>query len=193
MCFPLLGPNGIGISPDGKWLYVAESFSSDLIRFEIAGPGVIRPSPGGIFSHGEQFVGSPSGKSHFDSLAVDSSGRIVCATQPVGLTIFETDGGYSQISLPDPRHDQHLLRRGRSANCIRYSVRNRSAPRAAVGSTRTAPCIQRMNTAIDQAYNAECLRQLAKIRLPRFVVRSSGRRGWNRNPHYTRIKPPSMP
>src|SRR5208337_4829551 len=48
---PMVHPNGIGLSPDGDTLYVAESLTGRLWAFEITGPGEIRrqpwPSPNG--------------------------------------------------------------------------------------------------------------------------------------------------
>src|SRR6185437_4507859 len=54
---PILTPNGIGLSPDGAVLYVAETETARLWAFDIAEPGVVRkapfPSPhGGRFIHG---------------------------------------------------------------------------------------------------------------------------------------------
>lgn len=39
--FPLDTPNGIGLSPDGKTLYVAETMAARLWAFEVVGPGEI--------------------------------------------------------------------------------------------------------------------------------------------------------
>src|SRR3954447_6390777 len=48
---PMVHPNGIGLSPEGDRLYVAESLTGRLWGFEITGPGEIRrepwPSPNG--------------------------------------------------------------------------------------------------------------------------------------------------
>lgn len=39
--FPLENPNGIGLSPDGKRLYVAETYTCKLWGFDVASPGKI--------------------------------------------------------------------------------------------------------------------------------------------------------
>ena len=74
----MLTPNGIGLSPDGKTLYVAETETARLWAFEVTAPGEIRklpwPSP-----HGGRIVAGLGGYRRFDSLAVTSSGRICVA------------------------------------------------------------------------------------------------------------------
>ncbi|TAK53740.1 MAG: SMP-30/gluconolactonase/LRE family protein [Gammaproteobacteria bacterium] len=98
------GPNGIGLSPDGRWLYVAETYTSQLYRFEVSAPGEIRFSETlGFGSPGGYFVGAPGGLSFFDSLAVDSAGAVIVANGGEGrLTVFPPDGGACQhIALPD--------------------------------------------------------------------------------------------
>ncbi|MBZ5541631.1 MAG: SMP-30/gluconolactonase/LRE family protein [Acidobacteriia bacterium] len=100
---PFMGPNGIGLSPDGNWLYVAESFTHHLYKFEIAGPGEIKRSPSPFPEHGGYFVGGPDGMAFFDSLALDSAGYVVVATPGAGiLTVFHPrNGAYQKIPMPD--------------------------------------------------------------------------------------------
>jgi gluconolactonase len=80
-------PNGIGLSPDGKTLYVAETDTARLWAYEITGPGEIRrapwPSP-----HGGWIVAGLPGYNRFDSLAVASSGAI-CVAGVESCSIFE--------------------------------------------------------------------------------------------------------
>lgn len=80
-------PNGIGLSPDGKTLYVAETDTARLWAYEITGPGEIRrapwPSP-----HGGRIVAGLPGYQRFDSLAVASSGAI-CVAGVESCSIFE--------------------------------------------------------------------------------------------------------
>ncbi|MGQ3275611.1 MAG: SMP-30/gluconolactonase/LRE family protein, partial [Shinella sp.] len=49
VAYPLVGPNGIGLSPDGKTLYVAETSSGRLWSWRVDAPGVLAkadwPSP----------------------------------------------------------------------------------------------------------------------------------------------------
>src|SRR3974390_3179782 len=41
IAFPVLSPNGCGLSPDGKVLYVADTENARLWAFDIASPGVL--------------------------------------------------------------------------------------------------------------------------------------------------------
>ncbi len=78
MVFPMDGPNGIGLSPDEKILYVAETPTGRLWSFDLDGPGEFagtgKQKVGGPV-RGDLIVGLP-GHQLFDSLAVDSAGNI---------------------------------------------------------------------------------------------------------------------
>jgi gluconolactonase len=95
--FPMVTPNGIGLSPDVTTLYVAETEPARLWAFDIVEPGVVRkepwPSP-----HGGRLVAGVGGYQRFDSLALDAEGRICVATL--------VNGGITVIS-PDGRHVEH--------------------------------------------------------------------------------------
>ena len=94
---PMMTPNGIGLSPDGATLYVAETEAARLWAFPIEAPGVVKkepwPSP-----HGGRLVAGMGGYQRFDSLAVQADGRICVATL--------VNGGITVIS-PDGRHVEH--------------------------------------------------------------------------------------
>ena len=66
VAFPCLTPNGIGLSPDGKVLYVAETEPARLWAFDITAPGVVNkqgwPSP-----NGGRLVTGLGGFQRFDS------------------------------------------------------------------------------------------------------------------------------
>ena len=48
VAFGLNGPNGVGLSPDGDRVYVAESFTGRLLAWDVTGPGKVRsPAPNG--------------------------------------------------------------------------------------------------------------------------------------------------
>ncbi len=91
--FPLDGPNGIGISPDGGTLYVSETPSARLWAFDIAAPGEVALKPGLRGPSGRLLYSAP-GVSAFDSLAVEACGNICVAT--IGLP------GTCGISVIDP-------------------------------------------------------------------------------------------
>jgi gluconolactonase len=100
--FPMLTPNGVGLSPAGDWLYVAETVTGRLWAFDVVAPGEIKrrpfPSPNG----GTLVAGLP-GYQLFDSLAVDAAGNICIATlYNGGITIISPDGGtIEHLPMPD--------------------------------------------------------------------------------------------
>ena len=73
------GANGIGISPEGETLYVAETETGRLWAFDILGPGVLRKSPWPS-PHGGNLLCQLPGFRRLDSLAIAASGNIVVAT-----------------------------------------------------------------------------------------------------------------
>jgi gluconolactonase len=87
--FPLENPNGIGLSPDGKRLYVAETFTAKLWAFDVEAPGQLAKSES-LTGSGGKFLYGAGGYSWFDSLGVDSDGNVCVAT--IG------NGGISVIS-----------------------------------------------------------------------------------------------
>ena len=97
VAFPMITPNGVGLSPDEKTLYVAETESARLWAFDIVEPGVAKKQPWPS-AHGGRLVAGVGGFQRFDSLALDADGRICVATL--------VNGGITVIS-PDGRHVEH--------------------------------------------------------------------------------------
>ncbi|WP_428532955.1 SMP-30/gluconolactonase/LRE family protein [Rhodopila sp.] len=99
---PILTPNGIGLSPDGKTLYVAETETARLWAFDVLAPGVLAkapfPSP-----HGGRLMVGLGGFQRFDSLAVDAAGNVCVATLVNGSVNVVAPGGglRRQIPMPD--------------------------------------------------------------------------------------------
>lgn len=99
--FPLDGPNGIGLSPDGRRLIVAETWAGRVWYWEISEPGEVFSGmgPGG----GTLLAGLP-GFQLFDSLAVEASGNVCVATLVNGaITVISPQGSViEQIPTNDP-------------------------------------------------------------------------------------------
>ena len=102
VAFPMLTPNGVGLSPDGNTLYVAETEPARLWAFDLAGPGEIRrqpwPSP-----HGGRLVTGSANFQRFDSLAVDCAGNICVATLVHGgISVISPDGAsVRHVPMPE--------------------------------------------------------------------------------------------
>lgn len=99
---PIDEPNGIGLSPDGATLYVAQTESARLWAFKLNGPGVARTGHGPGLGGRLLFV-CPDLR-WFDSLAVEAGGNICVGTLLQGaITVVSPDGGLvEQIPLDDP-------------------------------------------------------------------------------------------
>lgn len=77
----MITANGIGLSPDGKILYVAETLTGRLWAFDVIAPGELRKRTWPSMYGGWLVAGLP-GETRLDSLAVSASGNICVA----GLT-----------------------------------------------------------------------------------------------------------
>jgi gluconolactonase len=101
--FPLENPNGIGLSPDGKRLYVAETYTAKLWAYDLDGPGKLLHAEG-LTMAGGHFLFGAGGYSWFDSLAVEAGGNICVATIGVGLiSVISPEGVLvDQVTTGDP-------------------------------------------------------------------------------------------
>lgn len=101
--FPLIGPNGIGLLPDGQSVIVAETSSGRLWQYRISGEGqfepVAWPSP-----TGGELMAALSGFQRYDSLAVEACGNVAVATLRLGGVNVVSPAGLlvERIALPDP-------------------------------------------------------------------------------------------
>ena len=89
--FPSNNPNGVGLSPDGKTLYAAETYTCRLMKFNVTAPGKVAPDAGpggpGIPLY------RPAGWKFFDSLAVEASGNVCVATiGECGISVVSPEG-----------------------------------------------------------------------------------------------------
>jgi gluconolactonase len=89
----LHGPNGVGLSPGGDRVYVAESFTGRVLAWNVEAPGTVQsPAPTVI----------EATKGHFDSLALEADGAVVVASLYDGLCIVQPDGsGHEYVAMPD--------------------------------------------------------------------------------------------
>lgn len=101
--FPLEGPNGIGLSPNEDTLYVAETFTGRLWAFPLASPGVVDVG-GGVRPHGGRLLASIDGYFLYDSLGVDSLGRVCVATiGQGGISVVDPhENNAYLVPMPDP-------------------------------------------------------------------------------------------
>lgn len=89
--FPLDAPNGIGLSPAGDRVYVAETYTGRVWAWDVPEPGVASGS-GLLEPHGDLLAGLP-GLQYLDSLAVDSRGNVCVGTLVNGgITVISPDG-----------------------------------------------------------------------------------------------------
>ena len=94
-------PNGVGLSPDEKTVYMADTMTARLWAFDLAAPGQITPAAPPF--HKGRVVATMPGLQYFDSLAVLASGRVAVATiSNGGITTISSDGEHTHTMFPDP-------------------------------------------------------------------------------------------
>jgi len=82
-------PNGIGLSPDGKTLLVAETFAADLLAFPILAPGEL----------GEQRLFGKLPEGYYpDGFCLDEEGYVlVCGPLGGGIVVFDPTGQVVEV------------------------------------------------------------------------------------------------
>src|SRR4051812_34467148 len=91
--FGMLPANGIGLSPDEKTVYVAETPTARLWAFDVGAPGEVKPAD--VIYRGERGrpIAGLGGYQMFDSLAVEASGNVCVATLVSGcISVIAPDG-----------------------------------------------------------------------------------------------------
>jgi gluconolactonase len=101
--FPLDAPNGVGLSPDGSRLYVAETHTGRVFWWDITGPGEVAGGDSVTGNGGTLLAGLPD-MQLLDSLAVDGQGWVCVGTLVNGgITAISPDGTkVDHVPLPDP-------------------------------------------------------------------------------------------
>ena len=137
--FPLEAPNGIGLSPNGDELYVAETPTGRLWAWPLSGPGQLageradRPD-GGRLLRGRQ------GYFLFDSLAVDAEGGVCIATIIDGgvTTVYPDDRDPKFVPLPDRLTTNVCFGGENLSTALRHPFVHRAAGVDALGHARSA-------------------------------------------------------
>jgi gluconolactonase len=91
---PFERPNGVGLSPDGCTLYVAETSTGRLWRYAILEPGVVRG--------GEPVLVFGDAELRMDSLAVQADGRVCVACPHNDLVVRVSPGGAAERFATPP-------------------------------------------------------------------------------------------
>jgi len=101
--FPLDGPNGVGLSPDGKTVYVAESYTGRVWAFDIESPGQLRDYSGRPPWRRGRLHWAASHYAMLDSLAVDAENNVYVGDIPMGgISVISPEGErIEQIRVPD--------------------------------------------------------------------------------------------
>lgn len=94
-----VSPNGVGLSPDEKTVYMADTMLGRLWSFDVAAPGVLAEAapllPGNV-------VCTLPGYQLLDSLAVEADGTVCVATIiNGGITAFSPAGATEHFPVPD--------------------------------------------------------------------------------------------
>ena len=97
--YPIFGgANGIGISPDGKSLYVAETETGRLWAWDITGPATLHKDPWPSSNGGRVLCQFP-GYRRLDSIAIAASGNIIVATLVSGeITTVSPAGEFLRVA-----------------------------------------------------------------------------------------------
>jgi gluconolactonase len=92
VAYPLISPNGVGLSPDGSTVYAAETETGRLWAFDLTAPGTAKRHAG-FAPHGGRLVCGLGGYQRFDSLALDADGNICVATLVTGcISVISPEG-----------------------------------------------------------------------------------------------------
>jgi gluconolactonase len=112
LIFPIARPNGVGLAPDNKTLYVAETETARLWAWELAGPGVLASPPTSthLSPHGGTLLHVSPVYARFDSLKVEANGNICVANlDRGGITVIPPDGTAANfIPVPGDTHITNL-------------------------------------------------------------------------------------
>ena len=94
-----VSPNGVGLSPDEKTVYMADTMLGRLWSFDVTAPGILTDplplQPGNVVCNLPDYQ-------LLDSLAVEAGGKVCVATIiNGGITAFDPDGSTEHFAFPD--------------------------------------------------------------------------------------------
>ena len=96
----ITSPNGVGLSPDGHTVYMADCMLGRLLAYPLSAPGVMVPNDS---MAGGRVVATLPGFQWLDSMAVQQDGAVCVGTLWNGaITVFQPEGAYVQVPMPDP-------------------------------------------------------------------------------------------
>lgn len=105
LAYPVAAPNGVGLSPAGDTLYVAETECARVWAFDIVAAGKINKHSGPT-PHGGRLLCTVPGYQRLDSLAVDANGNICIGTLITGVVTVVAPTGDVLRTVPMP--DTHV-------------------------------------------------------------------------------------
>ena len=92
--------NGVGLSPDGKTLYVSDTLWGRLWALDITAPGKVAPGP--LPGMPGRVIQTLPDYQWVDSLKVEASGKVCVGTLlNGGITVFDKDGSTEHVAIPD--------------------------------------------------------------------------------------------
>ena len=102
IAYPITTANGVGLSPDEKTVYVAETETGRLYSYDITGDGEIEPIDHA--NPGKAVLAQLEGFKRYDSLGVEENGNIaVAGLTPGCITVISPDGKEVEtVEMPDP-------------------------------------------------------------------------------------------
>jgi gluconolactonase len=102
LAYGTVSTNGIGLSPDGSHLYVAQTHNGTLLEWAVVAPGELVNSVGADGPHGGRLLHKAPDGQLFDSLAVDAEGWVNVATLVNGGITSVSPSGTEVIHIPVP-------------------------------------------------------------------------------------------
>jgi len=102
LAYPVAAPNGIGLSQDGRTLYLVETECARLWAFDIEAPGQLQKAPGNSPNGGRLLHAFPDYRRP-DGMAVDSEGNLCVACLLAGCIAVVSPSGelLREVKVPD--------------------------------------------------------------------------------------------